>query len=45
MVVTSSRDFRCLGWVARPPSLVVVGGGELVTRYDPDEVACFRAKL
>ena len=32
-------------WVAHPPSLVVVGGGELVTRHDPDEVACFRAKL
>lgn len=33
-----------VGLVARPPP-VVVGGGELLTRYDPDEVVCFRAKL
>ena len=34
-----------IGLAAHPPSLVVVRGGELVTRHDPDEVACFRAKL
>ena len=34
-----------IGLAAHPPSLVVVRGGELVTRHDPDEVACFRAKF
>ena len=34
-----------IGLAAHPPSLTVAGGGELVTRHDPDEVACFRAKL
>ena len=44
MVVTSSHRVLVLGCGLLAASLAL-RDGELVTRYDPDEVACFRAKL